>query len=482
MKNIEQKQGFWFLDDRLVIPNSRNIRETLFRLAHDRLGHFGTPKSYDTLRHSFYWPNMRRDLEEAYIPSCVECQRNKSSTTRPIGPLHPLPVPDHRCDSVAIDFIGPLPLDRAYDSIVTFTDRLGSDVRLIPTSTTLKVEELAELFFKEWYCENGLPLEIVSDRDKLFTSRFWRALHKLTGVKLKMSSAYHPQTDGASERTNKTVIQCIRFAVERHQKGWSQALNKIRFDIMNTVNASTGFTPFQLRFGKSPRLLPPLIRHDNETDEETTAAEIITWLSTLEAMAQDNLLTAKIRQASQANKQRDPSFPFHVGERVLLSTFNRRREYKAGEQPRVAKFMPRFDGPYRILATDENHSTVTLDMPNTPHIFPIFHTSELRVFRENDATLFPSRASHPPPPITINGEQEFYIDKIVDERRQGRRKQYLVRWRGEGPENDKWLQASEVEDCEALDRWEARDKQTGEQAKLTIVIPPSRRSATTEIS
>ena len=216
MPNITQKNGFWFIDERLVIPNGRNVRETLFCIAHDRLGHFGTPKTYETLRSSFYWPNMRRDLENAYIPSCADCQRNKSRTTKPVGPLHPLPIPDQRCDSVAIDFIGPLPPDEGFDSIITFTDRSGSDVHIIPTKMSLTAEELAKIFFNHWYCENGLPLEIVSDRDKLFVSRFWKALHQLTKISLKMSSAYHPETDGSSERTNKTVIQCIRFAVERN--------------------------------------------------------------------------------------------------------------------------------------------------------------------------------------------------------------------------------------------------------------------------
>ena len=88
---------------------------------------------------------------------------------------------------------------------------------------SLTAEELAKIFFNHWYCENGLPLEIVSDRDKLFVSRFWKALHQLTNISLKMSSAYHPETDGSSERTNKTVIQCIHFAVERDQKGWVRA-------------------------------------------------------------------------------------------------------------------------------------------------------------------------------------------------------------------------------------------------------------------
>jgi len=178
---------------------------------------------------------------------------------------------------------------------------------------------MAHLFFTHWYCENGLPLEIVSDRDKLFLSRFWKELHKLTGIKLKMSTAYHPETDGASERTNKTVIQCIRFAVERDQKGWVQALPTVRFNLMNTINASTGFTPFQLRFGRPARILPPIVPPD-EDRTEPTASELIKQMQPIQMEAQDNLLTAKVRQAHQENAHRQLSFPFQIGDRVVLST------------------------------------------------------------------------------------------------------------------------------------------------------------------
>jgi hypothetical protein len=480
MPNIVQKDGFWFVDERLVVPNGRNVRETLFRIAHDKLGHFGSPKTYEALRSAFYWPNMRRDLKNAYIPACAECQRNKSRTTKPVGPLHPLPVPDKHCNSVAIDFIGPLPPDEGYNSIVTFTDRSGSDIRIIPTTTTLTAEQLAKLFFKEWYCENGLPLDIVSDHDKLFISRFWKALHKLTGIDLKLSSAYHPETDGASERTNKTVIQCIRFAVERDQKGWVRALPKVRFDIMNTINASTGFTPFQLRFGKSPRIIPPLLALEEDNDNELTAREIVEQMQPIHLEAKDNLLEAKIKQSQQENLHRGNSFPFKIGDRAVLSTSHRRRTYKSGDEPHIAKFMPRFDGPYKITATDEKHSTVTLDMPGHSTIFPVFHTSELKPFKENDETLFPNRALHPPNPVTIEGSQEYFIEKIVDERRQRKGTQYLVRWQGEGPEGDIWLAASELDECEALDNWIRRKAENAarpenETPRLTITIPPRRQ-------
>ena len=134
MPNLTIKNGLWFLGDRLIIPAEC---EVLFRLAHDSLGHFGFHKTYENIRHSYFWPNMRKDLEEGYIPSCVDCARNKNSTSKPSGPLHPLPVPDERCQSISMDFVGPLPVDEGHDCILTITDRLGSDIRIIPTSINL---------------------------------------------------------------------------------------------------------------------------------------------------------------------------------------------------------------------------------------------------------------------------------------------------------------------------------------------------------
>jgi hypothetical protein len=115
---------------------------------------------------------------------------------------------------VVIDFIGPLPPNSGLNQITSLTDRLGSDVRIIPSNTSMTAKELALSFFNNWYCKNSLPLEIVSDRDKLSVSRFWKALHALTSTKIKMSSSFHPETDSASERTNKTINQLLRYHVE----------------------------------------------------------------------------------------------------------------------------------------------------------------------------------------------------------------------------------------------------------------------------
>jgi hypothetical protein len=227
---------------------------------------------------------------------------------------------------------------------------------------------------------------------------------------------------------------------------------------MNTVNKSTGFTPFQLRLGRNPRVIPPLLTNTTPaatTPTELNAQSVIDRLQHDVWEAKDNMIKAKISQAQHANKHRTLGFPFEVGQRVRLSTLHRRREYKSKDETRVVKFMPRFDGPYKILQINPTHSTVTLHLPNSPDTFPVFHTSEVLPFIENNDYLFPSRAQHTPEPVSVNDNLEYRIEKILDEKKgrgRGNRK-YLVRWVGQGPEYDLWLPQKEIDDCEALDVW-----------------------------
>ena len=226
-------------------------------------------------------------------------------------------------------------------------------------------KKLAVLFFDHWYCENGLPLELISDHDKLFMSFFWQHLTLLTGIKHKCSSAFHPQIDGTSEHTNKTVIQSIRFHVEWNHKGWACALPKVWFNIMALTNKSTGYSPFQLCFGKSPHILPLIILlPPNPSREHISAREVINRLQINVADAWDNLLLAKISQAHQANDTRVDPFPYKVGDWVMLSMLNRCWEYKNGKEKQVAKFMPRFNGPYLIMDTHNKtvRATAELDL------------------------------------------------------------------------------------------------------------------------
>ena len=192
---------------------------------------------------------------------------------------------------------------------------------------------------------------------------FRSALHKLTGVKLKMSSMYHPQTDGASKRTNKTVNQALCYHIAQNQKGWAQALPHVHFDLMNTVNKSTGFSPFQLHLGQSPCLITLLCTPIAPTPlEEVWAWELIKKLQQDAFKAQDNLLKAKVTQATYANLTHNTNLDLNIGDQVMLSTKNRWQQYAAKGEKRVMKFMPQFDGPYSIADMNHGASMVTLHL------------------------------------------------------------------------------------------------------------------------
>jgi hypothetical protein len=307
---LKEINGLWYIGNCLIVPHAGTICEDLFQLAHDALGHFGAKKSYASLHDSYYWPGMRRDLELSYIPACINCQQNKSSMSKPRGLLHPLPIPDKHNECVAMDFIGPLLEDDGYNCIMTMTDTLGSDIRIVPTTTDLNGRGAAELFFKHWFCENGLPDSLVCDHDKLFVGKFWRSLCKLSGIRLRMSSSYHPETDRSSKWTNKMVNQMIHYHVQRNQKGWAKALPLVRFQLMNMTNVSTNYSGFELRMGRSPRLIPSLDPKEiiNENPDLKPAVmkvkDILDRLKMDIEDAKDNLTAAKIQQAFHVNKNR----------------------------------------------------------------------------------------------------------------------------------------------------------------------------------
>jgi len=277
----------------------------------------------------------------------------------------------------------------------------------------------------------------------------------LTGMCLNMSTSHHPETDGSSKQTNKTVNQCICYHVQRNQKGWVRALPCLHFHIMNAVNASTGFSAFELRMGCSPCVIPPL--QDGVTvkgfDEEA-AKNLIARINDDEAEAKDCLLVAKLEQAYQANKGCAPDNIYEVGDKVMLSTLNQRRGYKRKDKKCATKFFPRFNGPYTMVKSMPEFSAYKMNMPNQPLTFNTFHLSQLKQFHPNDGELFPSQEhAWPAPVVGLDRMEEYAVETIIDERQRGRRTQYLVRWIGYGPEEYRWLPRHELEDCEALDLW-----------------------------
>ena len=203
--------------------------------------------------------------------------------------------------------------------------------------------------------------------------------------------AYHPETDGSSEHTNKTINQCLHFHVDRQQKGWVCALPRICFAIMNSINPSTGFSKFLLHIGCSPWVIPPMIPLDlppTLCSASFHVEEVISQINLDVNKAWDNLIAAKAFQAHYANKSRGLEVLYAVGDHVMLSPFHQRREYCKKGNKHATKFFPQWDGPYMVITLNPGSSTYTLDMDGHDSIFPTFHASKLKLHVTNDTNLF----------------------------------------------------------------------------------------------
>jgi hypothetical protein len=242
------------MNHQLVIPDDATLRRECIEAMHDHpySGHFGQRKTLDLVQRVFYWPKMKEDVE-VYCRVCPSCQLNKAKNTKPAGLLQPLDIPGRRWESVSMDFIVELPVSKnGNDSIMVIVDRLSKMTHLVPCKSTATSPDIAEFFIREVVRLHGWPTSIVSDRDPKFTSEFWRHLHQIFGAKLHMSSAYHPQTDGQTERMNRTLEDVLRHFIGPFQSNWEELLPMVEFSINNSLSEATGTTAFMLNYGQNP--------------------------------------------------------------------------------------------------------------------------------------------------------------------------------------------------------------------------------------
>jgi hypothetical protein len=210
----------------LMVPRTlygkRSIPEVLIDEAHRVLGHLGASKTLKYICQEFWWPMMVKDVQ-TFCASCGTCQTTKTDNQRPQGLLHPLSIPHRPWGSIGMDFLGPLPESDSYDYCLVVICWLTSMVHLLPISKRIKASEVAYLYLTQIVCLHGMPDSIVSDRDPKFTSAFWQELQRLLGTKLRMSTVFHPQMDGATEPTIRIVSQILRAEVQPDQKNWREA-------------------------------------------------------------------------------------------------------------------------------------------------------------------------------------------------------------------------------------------------------------------
>ena len=190
---------------------------------------------------------MSHDIE-SYCKMCSTCATSKDVNSKLTGLLHSLPIPDRPWQSIKLDFMGPLPKSNNFDYLLVLMGQLTSQVHLMPTTTTVTARGVMWLILKEVVRLHGIPESIVSDRDTKFTSIFWKELHRLMGSKLFMSTAFHPQTEGATERANRSIAQILCTVVSNDQRDWSDKCLMVEFAINCSVNATTGYAPFELNY------------------------------------------------------------------------------------------------------------------------------------------------------------------------------------------------------------------------------------------
>jgi hypothetical protein len=284
------------------------------------------------------------------------------------------------------------------------------------------------MFLREIVRLHGVPEAILSDRDPRFTAHFWRAFWSQLGTTLTMSTAYHPQTDGQTERANRTLEEMLRSRVNFQQTDWDEHLSAAELATNNAVNASTGFTPFYLNYGQEVQLpLDQAIAAHRPSNNPEASVRIRRLHADL-TRARAHIEQAQRRQARYADQHRR-AVTFAVGDSVLLSTEHLRL---VGSDTRTPKFTYKYIGPFKIKRVI-NDNAYELDLPPLLQIHPVLNISRLKAYRDGHQ-LFPSRAQpdHRPPPEVVleDGAALFEVKSIMAKRGSGRRTEYLVQWRG----------------------------------------------------
>ena len=240
---------------RLCVPNDGDLRRELFEEAHcSRLTiHPGGTKMYKDLKHNYWWKGMNRDIAQ-FVAQCLVCQQVKAEHQRPARSLQPLSIPEWKWEHITMDFVTGLPRTLGgNNAILVIVDRLTKSAHFFPMKGNFSMDRLASLYVKKIVRMHGVPVSIVSDRDSSFTSRFWHSLQKALGTKLSFSTAFHPQTDGKSERVIQVLEDLLRACTLDLKGNWDDHLPLVEFAYNNSFQASIGMAPFEGLYGRKCR-------------------------------------------------------------------------------------------------------------------------------------------------------------------------------------------------------------------------------------
>ncbi len=450
VKNFSKSPNGLILFNNLVfVPHRSKVKLDILRDCHDSptSGHQGQAKTLELISRSYYWPSLRSTVDN-YVRTCEACNRSKSARHRPYGQLQPLPIPDRPWKSISMDFIVKLPpssdasSQTKYDSIWVVVDRFTKMAHFVPCREAMHASDLANLFIQHIFAQHGLPEEIISDRGSLFTSSFIKSLCQLAKVDQRLSTAYHPQTDGQTERVNQVLEQYLRVYTNYLQDNWVELLPFASFAYNNSEHSSTKTTPFYANYGYHPTCTVTV-----QSTKAPAAGERLQYLQQLQQTLRQELLRSQTFMAHYHNRHTSQQPDYKVGDHVWLLTrhINTTRPSHKLDYKKIGPFtITKIIGP----------TSFQLHLPPQMKIHPVFHVSLLEpVATSPDVVRHQER---PPPPVIVDEQEEYQVESILDSRRRRNKWELLVHWHGYPASERTWEPAANLKNVQALDDFKRR--------------------------
>jgi hypothetical protein len=413
------------------------LQEALIREHHDDPvhGHPGVARTMELIQRNYSFQNMKAKISD-YVRKCADCQKNKHSTHAPYGEMQKLELPGQPWEDISMDFITGLPKSKdpvtglIYDGITNVVCRLTKAAEFIPYRKDYTAVQLGHSICDRVIRHHGMPKSIISDRDKLFTSNYWATLMAAIGTQRKLSTAFHPETDGQTERTNRTLKQYLRTYVNYRQDNWVSLLPMAQIAYNNKVSEATGKTPFFANHGRHPHLFERTLPGPKA---EKALANTTSMKETYDEMRQ-KIKTAQDNSSRYANKKRKTAPQLKRGDKVYLltSNFRTKRPNKSLDHVKV--------GPF-LISKQNGPVTYTLDLPKDSKIHPRFHVKRLEP--ANPATPLQTTFHYEP-----EEEYEFEVDKILGHRGSQHSREYLVKWKGYADAENTWEPESNLNNCQ----------------------------------
>lgn len=416
-------------------------------LVHDSpaTGHPGQLKTILIAQRDFWWPGMTKDIRQ-FVTGCATCQATKPITTPVKIPIMPINKEEHDpWEVISEDHITDLPESHGYNCIYVVVDHGSTKtVKFIPSKKTDTAEDTAHQYFDNVYRHYGWPRKRISDRGTLFNSSWLKEMCRLTGTEQAMSTAYHPQTDGETERVNQELELFLRTFCSMHQNSWVEWLPLAEFCHNSRPHSTIKMSPFEALMGYTPKSIVL-------SEMESSNPSVEQRLSSIK-QARTNI----VLHQNQANKimarRRGQSYvPFSVNDRVWLDGKNLKTLMP------TAKFNPKRYGPFTITEKI-NDVAYKLQLPTSMKIWPVFHASLLHPYKETieHGPNFPM-----PPPVTTDDTEEWEVEAIINDRRHYGKKQYLVKWLGYPSSDNTWEPEENI--ANATEALSAYLKQRGEK-------------------